>query len=163
MVQVAWIGGGRGNLGNEYGRFVYLWNPPKKTNMFIFEPHFMNEGMSENMSPQFRTERDQSIFWPRTKVHLMQKTFFIPYILHITFSNESSFLSYLSFLEWFFYNSKMPRLGKPSCKKMFSFGHCLKWGGERETPARICWPFFHHVVPYILTSISFYVILFGHF
>ena len=54
-------------------------------------------------------------------------------------------------------------IGKHSYKKMFSFGHCPKRGGG-ETPARIFWPFFHHVtVPYILTSISCYVILFGHF
>ena len=37
-------------------------------------------------------------------------------------------------------------------EKMFSFGHCPKREGG-ETPARICWPFFHHIVPYILTSI----------
>ena len=52
--------------------------------------------------------------------------------------------------------------GTSPVRKMSSFGQCPKSGGE-ETPARICWPFFHHVVPYILTSISCYVILFGHF
>ena len=42
-------------------------------------------------------------------------------------------------------------------KKMFSFGHCPKRGPNFFTL------FFHHVVPYILTSISCYVTLFGHF
>ena len=47
-------------------------------------------------------------------------------------------------------------------KKMFSFGHCPKRGGGDPCPNFLTL-FFHHVVPYILTSISCYVILFGHF
>ena len=47
-------------------------------------------------------------------------------------------------------------------KKTFSFGHCPNDGGG-STHARIFGPFFHHVFPYILTSISCYLILFGHF
>ena len=43
-------------------------------------------------------------------------------------------------------------------KKSISFGH----GGGSALPEFV-YPFFHHVVPYILTSISCYVILFGHF
>ena len=47
-------------------------------------------------------------------------------------------------------------------KKMFSFGHCPKRGGGRALP-KFFDPFFHNVFPYILTSISCYLILFGHF
>ena len=44
---------------------------------------------------------------------------------------------------------------------MFSFGHCSKRGG-RPLPEFFD-PFFQHVVPYILTPISCYVILFWWF
>ena len=47
-------------------------------------------------------------------------------------------------------------LGKDSCKKMFSFGHCPKKGGE--THARISFTLFSTML-----SISCYVIFFGHF
>ena len=50
----------------------------------------------------------------------------------------------------------------PTKKKMFSFGHCPKRGGGDPCPNFLTL-FFHLVVPYILTSISRYVILFGHF
>ena len=53
-------------------------------------------------------------------------------------------------------------LGNTSHKKnRFLSGIARKGGGEDL--ARIFLPFFHHVVPHILTSISCYVILFGHF
>ena len=52
-------------------------------------------------------------------------------------------------------------LGKDSCKKMFSFGHCPKRGEGDPCPNFLS--FFPPVVPYILTSISCYVILFGNF
>ena len=55
-----------------------------------------------------------------------------------------------------------PSKGSPPEKKMFSFGHCPKRGGGDPCPNWLTL-FFHHVVPYILTSISCYVILFGHF
>ena len=44
----------------------------------------------------------------------------------------------------------------------FSFGHCLKRGRGGPCPNFLA--LFHYAtVPYILTSISYYVILFGHF
>ena len=46
--------------------------------------------------------------------------------------------------------------GRPHLKKS------IDRGGGRALPEFFD-PFFHHVVPYILTSISCYVILFGHF
>ena len=52
--------------------------------------------------------------------------------------------------------------GSPPEKKMFSFGNCIERGGGDPCPNFLTL-FFHHVVPYILTSISCYVILFGHF
>ena len=54
-----------------------------------------------------------------------------------------------------------PPLGKTSHKKSISFVNCPKRGGEGLP--EFFDPFFHHVVPYILTSVSCYVILFGHF
>ena len=48
-------------------------------------------------------------------------------------------------------------------KKNVFFSGIARKGGGRETPARIFGPFFHHVFTYILTSISCYLILFGHF
>ena len=55
-------------------------------------------------------------------------------------------------------------LGKPSWeKKCFLSGIARKGGGVGRTLPKFVDPFFHHVVPYILTSISCYVILFGHF
>ena len=47
-------------------------------------------------------------------------------------------------------------------KKTFSFGHCPNVGGGLPM-LEFFGPFFHHVFPYILTSISCYLILLGHF
>ena len=52
--------------------------------------------------------------------------------------------------------------GTPPRKKI-DFFRALPEKGGGEGLARIFLPFFHHVVPFILTSISCYVILFGHF
>ena len=52
--------------------------------------------------------------------------------------------------------------GRRHMKKIDFFRALPKKGGGRALP-KIFDPFFHHVVPYILTSISCYVILFGHF
>ena len=49
----------------------------------------------------------------------------------------------IAIVGWIGTNMK-PTLGRPPAKKMFSFGHCLKRGGE--APARILWPFFYHVL-----------------
>ena len=48
-------------------------------------------------------------------------------------------------------------------KKTFSFGNCPNEGGWGLPMPEFFGPFFHHVFPYILTSISCYLILFGHF
>ena len=47
-------------------------------------------------------------------------------------------------------------------EKSISFGHCPKRMGGGPSPIFLLF-FSHYVVPYILTSISCYVILFGHF
>ena len=47
-------------------------------------------------------------------------------------------------------------------EKSISFGHCPKRMGGGSCPNFLLF-FSHYVVPYILTSISCYVILFGHF
>ena len=52
--------------------------------------------------------------------------------------------------------------GTPPIKKIDFFRALPEKGGGRALP-EFFYPFFHHVVPYILTSISCYVILFGHF
>ena len=54
-----------------------------------------------------------------------------------------------------------PKGRSPVRKNVFFRALPEKGGGGGL--ARICSPFLHHVVPYILTSISCYVILFGHF
>ena len=53
-------------------------------------------------------------------------------------------------------------LGNTSHKKNRFLSGIAQKGGGRALPEFFD-PFFHHAVPYILTSISYYVILFGHF
>ena len=61
-------------------------------------------------------------------------------------------------------DSKMIDVREDICsKKTFSFGHCPNVGGGGLPMPEFFGPFFHHVFPYILTSISCYLILFGHF
>ena len=52
--------------------------------------------------------------------------------------------------------------GSPPEKKNVFFWALPEKGGGDPCPNFLTL-FFHHVVPYILTSISCYVILFGHF
>ena len=52
--------------------------------------------------------------------------------------------------------------GTPPIRKIDFFRALPEKGGGRALPEFFD-PFFHHVVPYILTSISCYVILFGNF
>ena len=61
------------------------------------------------------------------------------------------------------YTHQAVRKGLNEKKKRFLSGIArMMWGGGLPMPEFVG-PFFHHVFPYILTSISCYLILFGHF
>ena len=98
-------------------------------------------------------------WWKNSKMY--NKCFWWPVKLYISkFSLVNTVILILS--DWHGTGVILGRLGNTSQEKNRFLSGIAQKGGGRALP-EFFYPFFHHVVPYILTSISCYVILFGHF